>query len=879
MILGKKVTHDLSAIFFDLESRFYALAPTTDTEFSDEIWKFNLNDGGVVTIDFSILNHNFLFVKSLTMKVDGSLIEISLLELAKLLWLGMISGVLQSRANLSSPYETIKILFYYLREQKLTSLDESGLVSFFCFHLTSYVKDTEALKRISPPCYSHRPILLHLRKLKELLNRYNISLLISSLRESALTKALDQACVSMFDMTFNEYKIGGSFNFLGLDVGKHYIDHCHNVFEEHYPLIAGFKAVIDAVDNDLNNKSFGGLARKSVTRIAAKVLAGLNPNDVGRSKVNTDKTERIEKHLHKVFTLNFIAANRLINAFKIDTVNFFVDACGLTERYDSQEFIRCLLFVDFFGVYDGKTKNKIWLEYESAINGQGEALSLSLVEFDILAKKYLSSLEQKLPSSNIQLREYVRKSITNLSDGFQSEQYPYFHHFRGCVDRLVECGAICFLGITGWRRSEFGFSLSDITIESNNDVLDNFYTPWRFHIHWPVKKIGGNTNLDREITSNSYVLLAQIHRLREDKDHRKLLGNGDFIYAASKRFWIDFVKNYKLFHSNYTFRSESQKSIVLSLKNTLKSELRTYEKSTHTGGFTKMLEQYRENELSSEDTCLLERRLSLESLEKIKSSEYLISRTNVIALKNEFLNDILYPSPHAFRHIWAEAVLMRYSGDVGRFIRANFKHMDERFFMAYLRDKDMKLITQKAERSVISLIVQHYIETAGEKFDGYVSKLPRFLNSVVERTKVFSHEEYIMKVKETANDRIISIKVNPWGTCVRRVGTGSRARCSVEGIAQTHNAKPEFCFVCTNIDISKGNLKGIMVYTHQNVTTCLNTSLPKFLKAPHFSIVKDALVVVRKLKESSKQVEQYDKAILVFERAIRAYKDQEETVL
>lgn len=859
----------------NFESRFYALDHALDTTFTDDIWRFNLNNGGIVTIDFNVFNHNFLFVKSFKTQADSGPIEILLVELAKLLWLGMTSGVVKSRANLSCPYETIKMLFYYLWEKELTTLHESDLESFFCFHLSNHLKDTEVIKRISPPCYRHRPILMHIRKLKKILNRYNISILLGTFRESSLNKAMDKACLSMFDMTFNEYKIGGSFNFLGLDIGKHYIDHCNNVFEDHFPLIAAFKSVVDAVDNDIKNKSFSGLTKRSVTRVATQVLAGLSPNGLGQLRINIEKTEQIEKHLHEVFLLSFASSNKLINAFKIDTVNFFVDACGLSDRYDSQEFVRCLFFIDFYGEHGGKTKNKIWQEYEAALNGQGESILLSLVEFEILFKNHLLSLEQELPSTNGQLREYIRNSNTYLSEGLKSEQYPNFHYFRRCINRLAECGATCFLGITGWRRTEFGFSLSDISIESNADVLDNFYTPWRFHIHWPVEKTGGKTKLEREITSNSYILLSQIAQLRDINTNEGLLGNGDFIYAASRRFWVDFVKNYQFFNPNFAFQSDSLKSTVLKLKATLQGELHTYEKSTYTGGFTKMLEKYRDGKLSRKDTKLLERRLSSESLEKLKSDDYLIDHTNIIALKNEFLNDIPYPSPHAFRHIWAEAVLMRYRGDVGRFIRSNFKHMDERFFMAYLRNKDMKLITQTAERAVISLIVQYYMETEEEKFDGYVSKLPRLLDLAVEKTKVLSHEEYMIKLKETVSDRIISIKVHAWGTCIRRVGTGSRAICSVDGVAQTHNAKPEFCFICTNIDITGGNLKGIMVYTKQNVNACLNTSLPKFLKTPHVSIVKDTLSVVRKMKETSKQAEPYDKAILVLEHAIMAYEIQE----
>ena len=95
--------------------------------------------------------------------------------------------------------------------------------------------------------------------------------------------------------------------------------------------------------------------------------------------------------------------------------------------------------------------------------------------------------------------------------------------------------------------------------------------------------------------------------------------------------------------------------------------------------------------------------------------------------------------------MWAEAVLMRYRGPVGSFIRANFQHMDERFFMAYLRDKDMKLINEHAERSFISYVSQQYADLGRNAFGESVSQLPRYIELSVSKTSVISHEKYLKK--------------------------------------------------------------------------------------------------------------------------------------
>ncbi|MFS1453648.1 hypothetical protein BCT99_020590 [Vibrio lentus] len=65
-------------------------------------------------------------------------------------------------------------------------------------------------------------------------------------------------------------------------------------------------------------------------------------------------------------------------------------------------------------------------------------------------------------------------------------------------------------------------------------------------------------------------------------------------------------------------------------------------------------------------------------------------KKTVMDITSEILEGVRYPSAHAFRHIWAEAVLTRYQGDVGAVIRHQFAHLDNSFFMAYLRDKDAR---------------------------------------------------------------------------------------------------------------------------------------------------------------------------------------------
>jgi hypothetical protein len=236
-------------------------------------------------------------------------------------------------------------------------------------------------------------------------------------------------------------------------------------------------------------------------------------------------------------------------------------------------------------------------------------------------------------------------------------------------------------------------------------------------------------------------------------------------------------------------------------------------------------------------------------------------------VRGEFLGDAAYPSPHAFRHIWAEAVLRRYRGDVGRFIRANFKHLDERFFMAYLRGKAMKAIVVVSKRAVVNSIVQAQLDSLGDENRAYTGGLDRFLSKALAITKIQSHEEYESLVKNVSQ-RVVDIKSNPWADCFLREGTYKTAKCSIDGIPQRHNASPKLCLGCINGNIAEGNFNGIVVYTRQDVKACRNPKLPWFIKEPHVHIVNSALKRAKELKENSGK-SQYDPFIKHLEETLK----------
>jgi hypothetical protein len=452
--------------------------------------------------------------------------------------------------------------------------------------------------------------------------------------------------------------------------------------------------------------------------------------------------------------------------------------------------------------------------------------------------------------------------------------------------------------------------LSSIQVELNHDPLDNQYTPWRFHARWKVPKTAGETPLDREVTLSCYILAAQLADLNCADDNKpalyrvstekQLVDSEKCIQDAVNPCWSDFVTHYCLFtdidrwqvlgstgqlsedeskeldtlKSTYRFES-SQMTELIRMKDKLRSELPRVELAQKQGVgyyFGAKLREYLAGQATPDVAALFDEYLSDETKQSLASGEVELDNVGVRFVRGEFLGDAAYPSPHAFRHMWAEAVLRRYRGDVGRFIRAHFKHLDERFFMAYLRGKEMKAIVNVSKRAVVNSIVQTQLDSLGDDNRGYAGGLDRFLGKALLITKILSHEEYEALVKNISQ-RVVDIKSNPWADCLLREGTNKTAKCSVDGVPQRQNASPKLCLGCINGNIAEGNFNGIVVYTKQDVDACRNPKLPWFIKEPYVHTVNLALKRVKELKENSGK-SKYDLFIKRLEETLKMVEQQ-----
>lgn len=893
-----------------LESKLSALKPLDNGTFTDDIWRFRMYKQ-IITIDFALFSCPYLqFAESITVSFDEQAIPLTLVEFAKLVWLEMTLGKATQPSLYRQVYELLALLMAYLHSEGMDKLEPSDLVGFYGVCLMQNPTTEGLTPRLSAPACKIRFEGLTLFTLKGILSKFRASGVIGHITSRQCDAALNEACLAVLDMTRLEYKKGGGFNFLGLEAGKHYIDHCQQLFERHSAYATAVRRSTVALFAAQAQRSDLKLNKKTTNRLLGYVVLGRKiDGDIIETgtfgNLSLKKALSIEAFIHAAFKQEFEKAERRCNAFRLDTINQIVSACDLPERYDAQELVRAMLFADIFGE-NGKGKSAIWHEYKAAVSGQASGadkapLSMTLAEFDATTQAILDESRTPLANTAEEMRSQL-KALAEMLPVPPSEHYlsGVLYANRMCT-MIEDAGVTCFVGLTGWRASEYAFSLDDVEIDINADVLDNQHTPWRFHVRWKVPKTSGNTPLPREITLGGYILAAQLAHLNLAGDvsqslpalyvagtDRQEKDSEGQIQSAVGTCWEDFVQHYSLFQDIDTLN-------VLSDKTHLgEQELTQYDRLTSTydvnssplrrlrelreslqaalprvimanevhpkKSFGVRLRQYVEGIAPQDIADLLDKHLSEQTKATLMAGEVKLDRAGVRFVRNEFLGDAVYPTAHAFRHVFAEAVLRRYRGDVGKFIRAHFKHLDARFFMAYLRDKEYRIVQQVATRNVINAVVRTHIDAIEDEGRDYAGGFDRFLSKAVKITQVMGHSEMKEKLAEAAVKRVLAMKSNPWATCFLRDGTQQQAKCSINGEPQRQNASPKLCLGCINADITEGNFNGIVLYIQQDIVACRNPELPWFIKEPCYHTVHLALKRIEELKRNSGKTT-YDKFI------------------
>jgi len=900
LVLTEEQSIGYSQLMKQINDKLDLLGPVNDARFTDNIWQFknkNHIQSHIITLDFGIFNNDYLQpFSAIEVVFSETKIPLSMVDFAKLLWLENVYEYKGANVTFSAKYNGICSLFYFLKENDIGIIDKSNLESFYGFLFAFDVTAEGLKKRVTPPAYYSRIGHFQLERISRVLQRYQVQGIVEHITRSKSDKVLNDACISIMDITLTDYKDRSSFNFLGLDTGKHYIDHCANTFEKYFQFATAYEQTMNIIVDVARTKT-KVKNESSIKTFAAYVLCGLNIFEVisNFSSWNIETKKDLRNVVFEVFREKYNSLAGISQAFKLQTVNQIILESGLPDRYDSQEFLRSILIAHYVSDFGKKSEN-IYQEYIAAINTDEINFSMSYDDFIDLVQAIIKKRSHVLPDENDAMSEYLNEVVNNAPHSSVSvlkDKLDSIHH------HIQSAGLTFFVALTGWRRTEFGFPLSAVNVSVNNDVLDNLYTPWRFHINWFVPKTSGKTPLNRELTSYAYQIALMLDKLNTSMSERPALykpgiktkssgyNSSGFVYNRCQTLWIDFIVNYSVFNEldelerlavksklnsversnlhklkRYYDLNNSQTKTIIEIRNNLRDALPRYRVTTDTGTVTlgTRIDQYVKGSLDEELAIIFDKFLSAETKEKLRNGEYPTKQAMTTFVRSELLENDVYPTPHAFRHIWAEAVLQRYRGDVGKFIRANFKHLDERFFMAYLRNKETKAVFQVATRTVINSIVRQKIKAMTDNSREFSGGFDRFLSKAVKFTKVVSQNELEELVTNISEHRVIDMKSTPWASCFLRTGTEKIAKCSEDGVPQRRNAEPKLCLGCVNADIAEGNFNGIVVYIKHDIAACRNPKLPLFIKEPNIATVKFALKRVEQLKKNSNNPK-YDKFI------------------
>jgi len=879
--------------------------------FSDKLY-FKRTNNSKSELDFKVFELPMFEIKQpASILLNGKHYPITIVEYAKLALINYISGKKAPSANVI--YQFIIELVGFLHHQGDGVLSRGNIEAFHRSFLTQTFNGKGVFTRLSAPAFRSTYGIYNLIEHRNKLQAEGISGLIDvGLTRKIHDKTLDTACQTVMGIKLNEYKIGGSTNFLTLEIGQYYIDHLRRVYEQDYFYSLVCQCAINTVYKEIGisegAKNTGSInawrgvlldtIRGAYKKNKKNNTTGLN-SDYLSCTMTSALFNEYQSHFEKVLSL------REENIYEV------IKKLELELRFDAVEVIRTLMLQKHYPFESHKKPGSVWSDYLSSINSthiDNEVISQMTVEsiYDLM--------DQVINKQRLSEKEFMNSLHNWYACLMGDKEARGIVDFTNEIKRVLDAMTCLVVGWLGYRKSEFGFPLSAISVESNLDILDNSYVPFRFKLKWLVPKTNGSTKLDREITSQCYQVATQLHDFFQPQEGAPCLykasgtikfspthnKSGVYIENRVKSNWAHFVWHYEPFNEILELQrlseknnseltvSEKQKMNELGLKYNLLSargqhlldtakELRrdivilscTYVNGARAQGrFKDSLIEYKRtgNITDPQHKEVVEKYLSDDTKNWLRTESGNLNKGAMQSISNELLQCVRYPTPHAFRHIWAEAVLMRYQGDVGAAIRHQFCHLDDSFFMAYLRNKEAQDLLNVARPKVLNSIIDTLLIDNKDIGHKYLGGFARFVRKSVNVTNVVSPSE-LRALKEQIAGRIISINSAQYATCLPREGGESRAKCAEFGELNPYNAKPSFCLDCTNSLITEGNLRGIWSVIQPFIKESLNENVMGFMVEHHLPTLRSADRKIRDLRTDSNE-EQINKMLSWIHRAI-----------
>ena len=877
--------------FFDLyETKLSLLEPYDDVTFPDDIWQFSYENYGEkkVTLDFRIFDTDHVrYFDTVNITALGQDFQISMKDLAKILFLKI--SIPTYKNNYFIIQACLSRFFAYLVACKKSgsSCDYEALTIFM---ITNTVDHTGIKSRLTAFIYASGIGLLKLNTVLTELKTFNIQIPLSPISEKKLNNAMNTALISAADITLKEYREGGSFNYLTLDIGKHYFDFLYQTTELHLPIATAFQSILESATElyDECKIPHSALSTYPTVRIG-RLLKAIPTSEIlrleGRKKIdpkynNYQQIEMLRIAVNKRFAESYRQTYAKWAIFKKENCLRLSIELGLKTGSDTLQCLKHLLFL----IESNSEYKSIQRIFEDSIPAHTllKSTVISFALFKCKVNKIKQDLYKKSP-----LPVLGSKSNNSLMLIHSSRKAA---EARGLIHNVELAYKTLIISLLGWRRSEFGFSWDSLKVTQNTDSQDSHYNPLRFEMFWLIPKTNGETKLNRELTIETILLLDQLRSLRNIPSSNPIFGGENdkspvVTSAMVLRNWWSFSEKYEPFkivrrlkelqdkngcqkeisrlklqigqNSDFIAIEDVEKKVSESVKYLTALRMDSLNKSHDT--ISNLIIQYVEPDTSpdmpSDIREIWDERLPTEIKSRLCDGTVNtindINRDMINTVRTSILEGCLYPTPHALRHCWAESVYRRYSGDVGWFIRSNFKHIGNSFFMRYLRNKQMVPNGELSKRQAISSLLKNYFLSLRNNHRQYAGKMDRFLSRVGERTKAMSLTELANYANELAADEIVNITANSWSYCLVRKRAKYRSKCAIDNIPQEHKAALSLCLGCSNGLVAKENIEGIMISIAADVEVVKEPQLPFSFKKTSIANIKLAYNQVSLLYKNS----------------------------
>ncbi|WP_257575228.1 hypothetical protein [Vibrio parahaemolyticus] len=182
-------------------------------------------------------------------------------------------------------------------------------------------------------------------------------------------------------------KKGGSFNFVGLELGQYYVDYLNQVYQNDFLYASVCRLVFESIDTKYGMKSLDYKLSNGLREVMLiAILRGVEYKPAAhRAGINFNALAvEVKDALFEEYSKRF----ELVTSLKDQSIEALVIELGLSSRSDSVELIRVLMLKKYLGLEGHKTSHEVWQGYLLSLDKTFlEAESFSQLSVDDVYEK------------------------------------------------------------------------------------------------------------------------------------------------------------------------------------------------------------------------------------------------------------------------------------------------------------------------------------------------------------------------------------------------------------------------------------------------------------------------------------------------------------